>query len=114
MPAPAGRPEARFSRMEPSQRRALLVDATFRCLQKHGFEGTSIRRICAEAGVSVGLINHHYRSKDDLVAETYLWLTQRITGKLRQAIDTATTTATLASSTSTATSNNQILYCGWI
>jgi len=89
MPAPAARPEARFSRMEPSQRRALLVDATFRCLQKHGFEGTSIRRICAEAGVSVGLINHHYRSKDDLVAETYLWLTQRITGKLRQAIDTA-------------------------
>ena len=27
MPAPAARPEARFSRMEPSQRRALLVDA---------------------------------------------------------------------------------------
>jgi AcrR family transcriptional regulator len=89
MSATPARPEARFSRMEPVQRRALLVDATFRCLQKHGFEGTSIRRICAEAGVSVGLINHHYRSKDDLVAETYTWLTQRITGRLRDAIDTA-------------------------
>ncbi len=89
MPAAAARPEARFSRMEPVQRRALLVEATFRCLQKHGFEGTSIRRICAEAGVSVGLINHHYRSKDDLVAETYIWLTDRITGQLRHAIDTA-------------------------
>lgn len=88
-PAAAGKREARFNRMEPSQRRALLVEATFRCLQKHGFEGTSIRRICAEAGVSVGLINHHYRSKDDLVTETYLWLTQRVTGQLRYAIDTA-------------------------
>ena len=88
-PPPEAAREGRFSRLEPALRKARLVEATLRCLQHYGFQGTSIRRICAEAGVSIGLINHHYRSKDELVAETYLTITQRITGQLRQAIDAA-------------------------
>ena len=43
-----------------------LVEATLACLKRHGFQGASIRKICAEAGVSVGLINHHYAGKDEL------------------------------------------------
>ena len=52
--------EVRFSRLEPEQRKALLIEATLACLKRHGFQGASVRKICAEAGVSVGLINHHY------------------------------------------------------
>jgi len=81
--------EARFHRLEPAQRKARFVEATLKCLQKHGFQGTSIRKICAEAGVSTGLINHHYASKDELVADTYLTVTRRITGMLREAIEAA-------------------------
>lgn len=89
MPTRTPAREARFSRLEPTLRRARLVEATLRCLQLYGFQGTSIRRICAEAGVSIGLINHHYQSKDELVAETYLTITRRISAQLREAIEHA-------------------------
>ena len=36
-----------------------------------GHDGASVRRIAAEAGVSVGLINHHYASIDELIAAAY-------------------------------------------
>ncbi|WP_134583842.1 TetR/AcrR family transcriptional regulator, partial [Pseudomonas aeruginosa] len=81
--------EVRFSRLEPEQRKALLIEATLACLKRHGFQGASVRKICTEAGVSVGLINHHYDGKDALVAEAYLAVTGRVMRLLRGAIDTA-------------------------
>ena len=81
--------EARFSRLDPELRKAHLIDATLSCLKQHGFQGASIRKICAEAGVSVGLINHHYSGKDELVAEAYLAVTGRVMALLREAIDRA-------------------------
>ena len=81
--------ETRFSRLEPELRTAHLIEATLVCLKRHGFQGASIRKICAEAGVSVGLINHHYAGKDELVAEAYLAVTGRVMSLLREAIDAA-------------------------
>ncbi|WP_374979131.1 TetR family transcriptional regulator C-terminal domain-containing protein [Pseudomonas solani] len=81
--------EVRFSRLEPEQRKALLVDATLVCLKRYGFQGASVRKICAEAGVSVGLINHHYEGKDALVAEAYLAVSGRVMGLLHCAVESA-------------------------
>src|SRR6202166_1697168 len=61
----------KFRRATPAVRRELLVDATLRCLKQFGHEGVSVRRISAAAGVSIGLINHHFPSKSGLIAETY-------------------------------------------
>jgi TetR/AcrR family transcriptional regulator, transcriptional repressor of bet genes len=85
--------EIRFHRLDPALRKAHLVDATMRCLQQYGFHGTSIRKICAEAGVSIGLISHHYRGKEELVADTYLAITRRLTAELNAAIEAAGPTA---------------------
>lgn len=74
--------EARYHRMLPELRKANLVEATLVCLKRHGFQGASIRKISAEAGVSVGLISHHYAGKDELVAEAYLAVTGRVMGLL--------------------------------
>lgn len=79
--------EARFSRMLPELRKANLVEATLACLKRHGFQGASIRKISAEAGVSVGLISHHYSGKDELVAEAYMAVTGRVMHLLREAMD---------------------------
>lgn len=81
--------EARFSRMEPELRKANLVEATLVCLKRHGFQGASIRKISAEAGVSVGLISHHYSGKDELVAEAYRAVTGRVMSLLRDAMEQA-------------------------
>ena len=48
-----------------------LIKATTECLMKHGTDGCSVRKICAEAGVSIGLINYHYKSLQDLIADSY-------------------------------------------
>jgi AcrR family transcriptional regulator len=61
----------RFRRQTPDQRRQALMDATLRCLAEHGAEKTSIRTICKEAGVSVGLISHYYSGKEALIADVY-------------------------------------------
>jgi len=61
----------KFRREPPAVRREALVEATLRCLKSYGHEGVSVRRISAAAGVSIGLINHHFPSKSTLVAEAY-------------------------------------------
>ena len=61
----------RFERHVPEVRRLRLVEATIECLKRYGHEGLSVRRISAEAGVSIGLINHHFPTKNALVAEAY-------------------------------------------
>jgi TetR/AcrR family transcriptional regulator, transcriptional repressor of bet genes len=64
----------KFRRAAPAVRREALVEATLKCLKKYGHDGVSVRRISAAAGVSIGLINHHFPSKSGLIAETYLTL----------------------------------------
>src|SRR6516164_355652 len=64
-------PKPRFARQPPPVRRQALVDATIECLKRDGHEGLSIRTISAQAGVSVGLINHHFPNKEELVAAAY-------------------------------------------
>lgn len=68
--SPTGRAR-KFSRQAPDERRQALIAATLRCLAEQGAERTSIRSICREAGVSLGLVNHHYDSKDALIADVY-------------------------------------------
>lgn len=64
-------PLPKFRRQTPDERRQALMDAALRCLARHGAEKTSIRTICQEAGVSVGLINHYYSGKEALIADVY-------------------------------------------
>jgi AcrR family transcriptional regulator len=61
----------KFRRAKPALRREALVEATLGCLKKHGHDGASVRRISAAAGVSIGLINHHFPKKSSLIAEAY-------------------------------------------
>ena len=73
----------KFRRATPAVRREALVEATLRCLKKYGHDGVSVRRISAAAGVSIGLINHHFPSKSGLIAETYETLALSLQDELR-------------------------------
>jgi hypothetical protein len=48
-----------FSRSAVPPGRGSLVQAATRAIAKHGFAGTTVRVICAEAQVCRGRINHH-------------------------------------------------------
>jgi AcrR family transcriptional regulator len=61
----------KFERKLPEDRRRTLIDATLACLAREGTAGLSIRKISTEAGISIGLINHHYAGKDELIGAAY-------------------------------------------
>ncbi|MEZ5774028.1 MAG: TetR family transcriptional regulator C-terminal domain-containing protein [Hyphomicrobiaceae bacterium] len=82
----AAEPTRKFERQLPDDRRRELVAATIRCLAREGHDGLSIRRIAQEAGVSIGLINHHFPSKTALVAEAYRSLAHSLSGVFAAAL----------------------------
>ncbi len=61
----------KFTRDQPEVRRRQLIDATLQCLAEFGHTGTSVRAVCARAGVSPGLVTHHFEGIDDLIAAAY-------------------------------------------
>ena len=82
----------KFRRATPALRRGALVEATLRCLKKYGHEGVSVRRISAAAGVSIGLINHHFPSKTGLIAEAYETLALSLQNSLRSQAENSAAT----------------------
>ena len=79
----------KYRREQPDARRDSLVEATLRSLASHGHDGASVRRIAAEAGVSVGLINHHYASIDELIAAAYEKVAMGIVKQLLETVEAA-------------------------
>jgi TetR/AcrR family transcriptional repressor of bet genes len=51
-----------------------------------------VRRIAAAAGVSIGLINHHFPSIDELIAEAYRHFSRELVHSLESALNTAAET----------------------
>ncbi len=70
-PAVGGGAVPKFRRVARAERRDALIAAALRCLRRYGHEGVSVRRISAEAGVSMGLINHHFSGSASLIAAAY-------------------------------------------
>ena len=85
LPGPAEAHRPRFQRQPPQQRRAALIAATIECLKRYGHDGLSIRTISAQAGVSVGLINHHFPNKDELVAAAFSHFNRELVDTLKAA-----------------------------
>ncbi|WP_275406518.1 TetR family transcriptional regulator C-terminal domain-containing protein [Rhodoligotrophos defluvii] len=78
-----------YSREDPQVRRQELIEATFRCLGKHGHARTSVRVIAAEAGVSPGLIRHHFGEKKQLISATYRYASDLLFNHIKNAVDAA-------------------------
>ncbi|MFZ5959033.1 TetR/AcrR family transcriptional regulator [Pseudomonas knackmussii] len=81
------RPKAR--RATPEERRDDLVRACLKCLVADGHAGISVRKIAKEAGVAVGLVNHHFGSIEALVAQAYETLASEVTHSLRESVASA-------------------------
>lgn len=58
----------------PEERRQQLIDATIRSVANHGLADTTIATVAREAGLSQGIINLHFRSKERLLTETLRYL----------------------------------------
>jgi AcrR family transcriptional regulator len=76
-----------FTRESADTRRDALIAATARCLSMRGADGTSVRAICLEAGVSAGLLRHYFDGIDALVAATYRATGARVSAALHAAVE---------------------------
>lgn len=52
--------------MSQPSTRSRILDAAEKLFAKHGFDGASIRAICAEADANVAAVHYHFKSKEDL------------------------------------------------
>lgn len=55
---------------EKSATRRLILEAVVTCIEKYGIDKLTTRKIAEEAGTNIASINYHFRSKDELIAET--------------------------------------------
>jgi TetR/AcrR family transcriptional repressor of bet genes len=54
----------------PEQRRLQLIQATIRSIARNGLPDTTMATVAKEAGLSQGIINLHFKSKERLLLET--------------------------------------------
>lgn len=78
-----------FTRESADARRADLIEATAAVLAEAGLAGTTVRAICAKAGVSPGLLRHYFGGIDDLVAATYQATSDRMDAIFADAVERA-------------------------
>src|SRR5690348_1315043 len=64
----AAEPQSRIEQ----RRRHEIRRAAAEIVAEEGFEGTTMRKIAARAGVSLGVLNYYYAGKRELVADTIL------------------------------------------
>jgi AcrR family transcriptional regulator len=50
-----------------ADRRREILDAASRCLDRLGIASTSTKEICREAGISMGALYTHFKSRDDII-----------------------------------------------
>jgi AcrR family transcriptional regulator len=76
-------------RVDHDARRREIADAVLRLAATEGLESVSLRHVAAEAGISMGRVQHYFRSKADMLAFAYEHQSgrheQRIVERLRAA-----------------------------
>src|SRR5438132_1101501 len=63
------------------QTRARLLEAAGPIFAERGFQAANVRAICRQAGVNLGAINYHFRSKEQFYVETIRHALQRVLGE---------------------------------
>ena len=56
--------------MSAQARRDQLILATIKCIATKGLSGTTMADITTEAGLSLGIVNLHFKSKEKLLIDT--------------------------------------------
>lgn len=74
MSAQAIKLPAKRRAMSKQDRREQLIKATIKCIAKSGLSGTTMADVTREAGLSLGIVNLHFQSKEKLLIETLRYI----------------------------------------
>nr|WP_170329885.1 TetR family transcriptional regulator C-terminal domain-containing protein [Ruegeria arenilitoris] len=70
-------------------RRQQLIDATIDSIAQNGIGGTTMSTVTEIAGLSLGIVNFHFKSKQNLLEETLLFLAKEHHEQWLEAFDNA-------------------------
>ena len=70
-------------------RRQQLIDSTIETIAARGYARTTLTDVANHAGLSHGLVNFHFQSKEKLLAETLLFLAEEYRANWTQALAAA-------------------------
>ncbi len=81
--------EAGLSRraLAKERRRQQLIDATIKCISMKGLSSLTLADVAREAGLSQGIVNLHFNSKDNLLGETLSFLVEDYDAQFMQTIE---------------------------
>lgn len=66
--------------------RAKLIQSALFCMANFGQKGTTVRGIADQAGVTPGLVKHHFGNKENLLVETYRHLNESTVVRINHAV----------------------------
>ncbi|SDK34165.1 TetR/AcrR family transcriptional regulator [Nonomuraea jiangxiensis] len=72
--------------VDHEQRRNQISEALWRIAAERGLEAVSMREVAAAAGVSIGLVQHYFASKDELVVHATSHLRRRLDERIRRGV----------------------------
>jgi len=72
-----GTADLRSRRTAPKEvRRAQLIEATLASIAQNGLSGTTMAEVTGRAGLSMGIVSLHFKSKENLLTETLRFLAE--------------------------------------
>lgn len=69
------------------KRRQQLINATMTCIARKGMGSTTLGDVAGEAGLSQGIVNLHFKSKDNLLTETLRFLADEYKTRFNVTLD---------------------------
>jgi TetR/AcrR family transcriptional repressor of bet genes len=73
--------------VDREERRQRIADAVCRLVARQGLEGVSLRHVAAEAGVSMGQIQHYFTTKDEMLLFAFQAVSARVERRLGAAVE---------------------------
>jgi TetR/AcrR family transcriptional repressor of bet genes len=86
---PVDRPEPSPRKLSRAARRSQLIEATIETIANRGYARTTLTDVARVAGLSHGLVNFHFETKEKLLAETLLYLAEEYRHNWMQALAAA-------------------------
>lgn len=71
------------------RRRRQLINATLKCIARKGMSSMTLGDVAREAGLSAGIVNLHFKSKDNLLNETLRYLADEYRSRFDKTLERA-------------------------
>ncbi|MFC9750150.1 TetR/AcrR family transcriptional regulator [Streptomyces niveus] len=68
-------------------RHGQITDAVQRLVVRHGLTAVTVARTAAEAGISVGLVQHYFTAKDEMLLATFTRVNGRFTARVDELVN---------------------------